>query len=91
MFFGDVHLIGNPLRIRHYENVFQNYDGYIQGYADRGHSLMILTIIHFIPSTTSGNDPIYQVLIQQLDYRQKHILIIILIYQKYHMEYFIKL
>ena len=69
--------------------LFHNYDGYIQGYADRGHSLMILTIIHFIPSTTSGNDPIYQVLIQQLDYRQKHILIIILIYQKFHMEYFI--
>ena len=45
-----------------------NYDGYIQGYADRGHSLMIQTIIQFIPTTTSGNDPIYQVLIQQLDY-----------------------
>ena len=41
---------------------FHNYDGYIQGYADRGHLLMILTIIQFIPSTTSGNDPIYQVL-----------------------------
>ena len=69
---------------------FQNYDGYIQGYADTGHSLMILTISQFIPSTTSGNDPIYQVLIQQLDYRKKHILITILIYQKFHMVYFKK-
>ena len=51
---------------------------------------MILTIIQFIPSATSGNDPVYQVLTQQLDYRQKHILIIILICQNIHMEYFIK-
>ena len=71
------------------KSLFHNYDGYIQGYADRGHSLMILTIIQFIPSTTSGNDPMYQVLTQQLDYRQKHKLIIILIYQKIYLEYFI--